>query len=344
MPQTLLVTGGAGFIGSALVRHLIRETDCHVVNVDKLTYAGHLANVAEVAQSDRYHFEQADLLNVDALLRIFKEYRPDGVVHLAAESDATRSVDEPAACVRSNIMGTYLLLEATRSYLAARPAAARRQFRFLYASAGTTRDPEAAGSPYTASKAAADHLVRAWHHTYRVPILVTHGTYTYGPYQYPEQLIPVVILRALAGRTIPVYGRGETTRDWMHVEDHARGLLAVLERGHPGETYYLGSRTERRTLDVIEAICRLLDTYCPRSPDGYTSLIHFVEGRHPDVHVPLDPSRTEQQLGWRATRPFEAGLRQTVAWFLDNTGWCTRALQSRRAPQRAGARRLPAYA
>ncbi len=333
MSRRFLVTGGAGFIGSALVRHLIRETDHHVVNVDKLTYAGNLESVAEVADQPRYSFEQVDVADRQAVGDLFERYRPDAVLHLAAETHVDRSIDGPAAFITTNIIGSFTMLEAARVYWRELEPAARDAFRFLqvstdevYGSLGregyfredTAYDPR---SPYSASKAAADHLARAYHHTYGLPLLITNCSNNYGPFQHPEKLIPTVILKALAGDPIPIYGSGQNIRDWLFVEDHVQALLAVLERGAPSETYNVGTNNERSSLDMARHICALLDELVPAG-ERYERLIRFVEDRpgH-DFRYAIDAGKLREQLGWHPSESFESGLRRTVRWYLENLAW-----------------------
>ncbi len=333
---TILVTGGAGFIGSAVVRHLVRRGDVDVVNVDKLTYAGNLDSLRDVDASARYRFEQVDICDEAAVRRVFREHRPDGVLHLAAESHVDRSIDGPGAFVQTNVVGTYVLLhEARRHYAALAPAAAER-FRFVHVSTdevfgslgdrGFFTEATAYGpnSPYSASKAASDHLARAWRHTYGLPVIVTNCSNNYGPYQFPEKLIPLVILNALAGEPLPVYGRGDNVRDWLYVDDHAEALVTVLERGIVGETYAIGGRNERRNLDVVRAICDLLDELAP-AESPRRDLIRFVPDRpgH-DLRYAIDASKIDRELGWRPRETFESGLRKTVEWYLENAWWWTR--------------------
>ena len=332
----ILLTGGAGFIGSAVVRQLIRETDAEVVNVDKLTYAGNLASLAETRHDPRHHFERVDICDAPEVARLFEEHRPDAVMHLAAESHVDRSIDGPGEFIRTNVTGTFTLLHAARGYWDKLPKDARDRFRFhhistdeVYGSLGaegffteeTAYDPR---SPYSASKAASDHLVRAWHHTYGLPTLVTNCSNNYGPYHFPEKLIPLVILNAKAGKPLPIYGKGDNVRDWLFVDDHARALRLVLEKGIPGETYNIGGHNERTNLEVVREICRLLDELTPGSPHcPHDRLITFVADRpgH-DKRYAIDAGKIERELGWRPVETFETGLRKTVAWYLENEEWC----------------------
>lgn len=336
-PRTVLVTGGAGFVGSALVRHLIGRTSHRVVTVDALTYAGDLRTLAAVADDPRHTFEHVDVCDGPALAAVFDRHRPDAVVHLAAESHVDRSIDAPAAFVRTNVVGTATLLDVVRSRLEGPDPHRRRDFRLIHVSTdevygdlplegerrfheGSPYDPH---SPYAASKAASDHFVRAWAHTYGVPVIVTHATNTYGPWQFPEKLIPVVVLRALAGEPIPIYGSGDHVRDWIFVDDHARALAAVLERGAIGETYDLGARCEKTNLEVVRTVCGLLDEFAPDSPGApHADLITFVRDRpgH-DRRYATDPSKAESALGWRPEVTWDAGLRATVAWFVEEQEW-----------------------
>ncbi|WP_022835859.1 dTDP-glucose 4,6-dehydratase [Salisaeta longa] len=347
---TLFVTGGCGFIGSAVVRQLISETDALVVNIDKLTYAGHRSTVQPVADSDRYHFARADVADADAMARLFDQFAPDGVLHLAAESHVDRSIDGPSDFIRTNIVGTYTLLEAARQYYRTLGGPKREGFRFLHVSTdevyGTLGDegaftettPYDPSSPYSASKASADHLARAWHRTYGLPVLVTNCSNNYGPYQFPEKLMPVVILKALVGDPIPVYGTGENVRDWLYVDDHARALRRVLRRGTVGETYNIGGKSEKQNIAVVRTICRLLDERAPRD-DGtpYAEQITFVDDRpgH-DWRYAIDCSKIEQDLGWTPEETFESGVARTVDWYLAHREWCERVLEDRYAMERLG--------
>jgi len=329
----ILITGGAGFIGSAVIRYILRHTAHRVVNVDKLTYAGNLAAVAEVSSDPRYAFERIDICDAHAVRRVFAQYRPAAVMHLAAESHVDRSIEGPAPFISTNIVGTYTLLEVAREYWSSLDDAGRTAFRFHHVSTDevygdldgsdalfTEDTPYAPSSPYSASKAAADHLVRAWHRTYGLPVLITNCSNNYGPYQYPEKLIPLVIRNALAGRPLPVYGRGDQVRDWLYVEDHARALYAVLTRGRVGETYNIGGHNEQRNIDVVRQICALLEELAPDKPAGvrrYEDLITFVPDRpgH-DRRYAIDASKIARELGWMPQETFASGLRKTVQWML----------------------------
>ena len=332
--KIVLVTGGAGFIGSALVRHLARQPGTRVVNVDKLTYAGHPSTIDEVADLDGYAFERVDICDGLEVDRLFREYRPDGVYHLAAESHVDRSIEGPGAFVQTNVVGTYTLLDAAKRHLDDRGDAARSAFRFVHVSTDevygtlgeddlfTEATPYAPNSPYSASKAASDHLARAWYHTYGLPVVTTNCSNNYGPYQYPEKLVPVVILKALAGEPIPVYGTGENVRDWLFVEDHVRALEAAFDRGRPGETYNVGGHNEKTNLEVVRTICAILDEVAPGGAPR-ERLISFVQDRpgH-DFRYAIDASKIERELGWTPSETFESGLRKTVGWYLDHLEWC----------------------
>jgi dTDP-glucose 4,6-dehydratase len=342
MMAKILITGGAGFIGSALIRYLIQRTEHSVVNVDKLTYAGNLESLAAVSSESRYAFEQSDICDREALQRIFAEYEPDAVMHLAAESHVDRSITGPAAFIQSNIVGTYQLLEAARTHWTSLPAARQRLFRFHHVSTDevygdlhgstdlfTERTPYAPSSPYSASKASSDHLVRAWQRTYGLPTLITNCSNNYGPYQFPEKLIPLMILNALEGKPLPVYGDGTQVRDWLFVDDHAEGLLVALQRGSVGETYNIGGQNERRNIDVVASICDLLEELAPRAGRGkpgslkrFSDLITLVTDRpgH-DKRYAIDAAKMRRDLGWSPTETFESGLRKTVQWYLDNEDW-----------------------
>ncbi|GHS80992.1 dTDP-glucose 4,6-dehydratase [Pseudomonas sp. PAGU 2196] len=335
----ILVTGGAGFIGSALVRHLIGNTEHEVLNLDKLTYAGNLESLQSIANNTRYEFVQADIADAATVSAVLERFQPDAIMHLAAESHVDRSIDGPAAFIQTNIVGTYALLEATRAWWIRLPAEQRGAFRFhhistdeVYGDLHGANDlfhettPYAPSSPYSASKAASDHLVRAWHRTYGLPVLITNCSNNYGPYHFPEKLIPLMILNALAGKPLPVYGNGQQVRDWLFVEDHARALLEVVSRGEVGETYNIGGHNEQKNLDVVHAICALLDELAPQHPEGvarYADLITYVQDRpgH-DLRYAIDASKIERELGWVPQETFATGLRKTVQWYLDNLQWC----------------------
>ena len=346
----LLVTGGAGFIGSAVVRHIIRTTDWSVANVDRLTYAGNLESLAEALSSTRHRHYKTDIRDRPSLDAIFAEVRPDAVLHLAAESHVDRSIDGAAPFIETNVGGTYVLLEAALAYWRTLDETARARFRFqhistdeVFGSLGPTgrfteATPYAPNSPYSASKAASDHLVRAWHHTYGLPTLATNCSNNYGPYHFPEKLIPLVIIRALRGESLPVYGQGENVRDWLHVEDHAEALTLVLRKGRPGETYNVGGDSERRNIDVVRGICRLLDEMLPNNANRpHERLIQFVTDRpgH-DARYAIDASKIRDELGWRPRHDFDAGLRDTVRWFLENRGWWERVMSGAYRGERLG--------
>jgi dTDP-glucose 4,6-dehydratase len=346
----LLITGGAGFIGSAVVRHVIRTTDWSVANVDVLTYAGNLQSLAEAGASNRHRHYRTDICDRPTLDAIFAEAKPDAVLHLAAESHVDRSIDGAAPFIETNVGGTYTLLEAALAYWRTLDTEARQRFRFqhistdeVFGSLGPTgrfteTTPYAPNSPYSASKAASDHLVRAWHHTYGLPVLTTNCSNNYGPYHFPEKLIPLVIIRALRGERLPVYGRGENVRDWLHVEDHAEALTTVLTRGRPGESYNVGGDSERRNIDVVRAICRLLDEMLPESPNRpHEQLIEFVTDRpgH-DARYAIDASKIRSELGWRPSHSFDHGLRDTVRWFLDHKEWWERIMSGAYRGERLG--------
>jgi len=346
----VLVTGGAGFIGSAVIRHILSQTGDSVVNVDKLTYAGNLESLAAVSDSERYRFEQADICDQAALERVFAAHRPDAVMHLAAESHVDRSIEGPAAFVQTNIVGTYTLLEACRQYWQGLTGAARDAFRFHHVSTDevfgdlegpeglfTESTPYAPSSPYSASKASSDHLVRAWYRTYGLPVLLTNCSNNYGPYHFPEKLIPLMILNALEGKPLPVYGRGDQVRDWLYVEDHARALCQVIARGRLGETYNIGGHNEKSNLQVVESLCDLLQELAPVAQRRYRDLITFVQDRPGHDHrYAIDAGKIERELGWAPRETFESGLRKTVQWYLDNQTWCARVQDGSYQRERLG--------
>jgi dTDP-glucose 4,6-dehydratase len=349
-----LVTGGAGFIGSAVCRHLCADPDNHVVNLDKLTYAGNLESLRQIENLPNYRFVQADICDDGAVLNILREHEIDIVMHLAAESHVDRSIDGPAAFIETNVVGTFRLLDAALAHWRALGDAARARFRFHHISTDevfgdlpfdsgifTEETPYAPSSPYSASKASSDHLVRAWHETYGLPVVVSNCSTNYGPFHFPEKLIPLVILNALEGRPLPVYGKGANVRDWLFVEDHARALALVATKGRPGESYNVGGNSERTNLSVVETICDLLDVRRPRA-DGkrYRDLITFVADRpgH-DRRYAIDASKIERELGWKPEETFESGLRRTIDWYLDNEWWWGPLRKERYAGERLGAGR-----
>ena len=348
----ILVTGGAGFIGSAVIRHIISNTQDSVINLDKLTYAGNLESLISVSDNERYAFEQVDICNTNDLKHIFADYQPDVVMHLAAESHVDRSIDGPDEFIQTNIVGTYNLLEVARDYWSALPETRKQAFRFHHISTdevygdleGTTdlfteTTPYAPSSPYSASKASSDHLVRAWHRTYGFPILVTNCSNNYGPYHFPEKLIPLVILNALDGKALPIYGKGNQIRDWLFVEDHARALYKVVTEGEVGETYNIGGHNEKQNIEVVKTICQILDELQPRA-DGtqYESLITFVKDRpgH-DLRYAIDASKIANELNWTPTETFDSGIRKTVEWYLNNMDWCSRVQDGSYQRERLGA-------
>ncbi|NOH63911.1 dTDP-glucose 4,6-dehydratase [Vibrio sp. RE88] len=350
----ILVTGGAGFIGSAVIRHIILNTQDEVINLDKLTYAGNLESLDVVKQSKRYAFEHADICDSSEMNRIFDQYQPDAVMHLAAESHVDRSIDGPAAFIETNILGTYTLLEAARNYWNGLGDTGRSAFRFHHISTDevygdlegtdglfteeTSYEPS---SPYSASKASSDHLVRAWLRTYGLPTIVTNCSNNYGPYHFPEKLIPLMILNALDGKPLPVYGDGMQIRDWLFVEDHARALYKVVTEGEIGQTYNIGGHNEKANIEVVKTICGLLEELVPDKPAGvnaYSDLISYVTDRpgH-DVRYAIDASKIERELGWKPEETFESGIRKTVKWYLSNKQWWSRVLDGSYSLERLGA-------
>jgi dTDP-glucose 4,6-dehydratase len=355
----ILVTGGAGFIGSAVIRHIIENTDDNVINVDLLTYAGNLESLSSVTNNSRYAFEQVDICNREALDAVLEEHQPDVIMHLAAESHVDRSIDGPAVFIETNIIGTYTLLEASRTYWHTLPEDKKATFKFHHISTdevyGDLDNPEdlftetsayAPSSPYSASKASSDHLVRAWLRTYGFPTVITNCSNNYGPHHFPEKLIPLMILNALEGKPLPVYGNGQQVRDWLYVEDHARALYLVATGGKIGETYNIGGHNEKANIEVVNTICELLEELVPENchsrkngdSDGFASLITYVTDRpgH-DVRYAIDASKIERELGWKPQESFETGLRKTVQWYLNNKVWWSNVLNGSYAFKRLGA-------
>ena len=347
----ILVTGGAGFIGSAVIRHIIENTHHHVLNVDKLTYAGNLESLQSIEQSERYQFFQTDICDQVELEKIFENFQPNVVMHLAAESHVDRSIDGPATFIQTNIVGTYSLLEAARKYWLSLTAEVKESFRFhhistdeVYGDLEGTMDlfkettPYAPSSPYSASKASSDHLVRAWHRTYGLPTIVTNCSNNYGPYHFPEKLIPLVILNALDMKPLPIYGKGDQIRDWLFVEDHARALYQVVTTGAVGQTYNIGGHNEKQNIEVVKTICNILDELKPQANgQKYESLIKFVEDRpgH-DLRYAIDAAKIEKELGWTPQETFETGIRKTVEWYLNNLDWSRRVQDGSYQRERLG--------
>jgi dTDP-glucose 4,6-dehydratase len=346
----VLVTGGAGFIGSAVCRHLISERAFHVANIDKLTYAANLASLDSIAGNSKYAFHKVDICDRDGITAVFEREQPDGILHLAAESHVDRSITGSAEFIATNIIGTYTLLEAARAFWDRLPGARKDAFRFLHVStdevfgslgdegAFTETTPYDPSSPYSASKAASDHLAVAWYRTYGLPVLLSNCSNNYGPFHFPEKLIPLVITNALMGKPLPVYGQGTNVRDWLYVDDHARALVGILERGVPGESYNVGGRSERNNLAVVTALCAQLDTLKPR-PDGkpHDSAISFVMDRpgH-DFRYAIDPQKIESAIGWHARENFETGIEKTVRWYLGNEAWWRPLREKRYDGERLG--------
>ncbi|OXY81877.1 dTDP-glucose 4,6-dehydratase [Oceanimonas doudoroffii] len=353
----IMVTGGAGFIGSAVIRHIINHTQDSVVNVDKLTYAGNLESLAEVCESNRYSFEQVDICNRAELERVFAEHQPDAIMHLAAESHVDRSIDGPAEFIQTNIVGTYTLLEVARNYWNGLSDKHKQAFRYHHISTdevyGDLPHPDenenahqtlftettayAPSSPYSASKASSDHLVRAWRRTYGLPTLITNCSNNYGPYHFPEKLIPLVILNALEGKPLPIYGQGDQIRDWLYVEDHARALYKVVTEGKVGETYNIGGHNEKTNLEVVKTICDILDELVSSSFIPFTSLItHVTDRPGHDRRYAIDAGKIERELGWKPEETFESGIRKTVQWYLENQLWCQRVQDDSYQRERLG--------
>jgi len=336
--MNILVTGGAGFIGSAVIRHIINSTENLVLNVDKLTYAGNLESIASISDNERYAFEHVDICNQAELTRIFSQFQPDVVMHLAAESHVDRSIADASAFIHSNVVGTYILLEVARIYWELLNEGKKRSFRFHHISTDevygdlvnkqdffTETTPYDPSSPYSASKAASDHLVRAWNKTYDFPALITNCSNNYGPFHFPEKLIPLMIINALNGEALPIYGNGQQIRDWLYVKDHARALYLVVTQGQIGETYNIGGHNEKTNIDVVNTICCLLDELVPHKPNGistYKELITYVDDRKGhDQRYAIDASKIQKELNWQPQESFETGMRKTVLWYLDNTKW-----------------------
>lgn len=351
----ILVTGGAGFIGSAVVRHIISNTNNSVINLDKLTYAGNLESLESVCDSPRYSFEQVDICDFVSLTRVFNQYKPDAVMHLAAESHVDRSIDGPSAFIQTNIVGTYNLLEVAKEYWKTLNADTQKKFRFHHISTDevygdlegpedlfTETTPYAPSSPYSASKASSDHLVRAWSRTYGLPIIITNCSNNYGPFHFPEKLIPLVILNALEGKLLPVYGKGNQIRDWLYVEDHARALYKVVTEGKVGETYNIGGHNEKQNIEVVNTICELLDELMPAQQvplpiKSYKELISFVADRpgH-DLRYAIDASKIQRELNWLPEETFESGIRKTIEWYLHNLSWAHRVQDGSYQRERLG--------
>ena len=346
----ILVTGGAGFIGSALVRHLVRDTPHEVLNLDKLTYAGNLASLEPIANSPRYRFVQADICDAAAVSTAIAGFRPDVITHLAAESHVDRSIDGPADFIQTNVVGTFTMLSAALDYWRGLDEEAKAGFRFhhistdeVFGSLGdegyfTEATPYDPHSPYSASKASSDHLVRAWHDTYGLPVLITNCSNNYGPYHFPEKLIPLMIIKALAGDNLPVYGQGLNVRDWLFVEDHARALTRVFERGRPGESYIIGGRAERKNIEVVTRICETLDQIRPRG-DGRSykdQISHVADRPGHDHRYAIDPGKIERELDWTAQESFDSGIARTIHWYLDNEEWWRPLVEEKGAIKRVG--------
>lgn len=347
----ILVTGGAGFIGSAVIRHIIQNTNNQVFNIDKLTYAGNLESLKEIDQHSNYEFKQIDICDTEQITAAIDAFQPHAIMHLAAESHVDRSIDGPAAFIQTNIVGTYTLLEAARKYWMSLDVEAQQNFRFHHISTdevygdleGTTdlfteTTSYAPSSPYSASKASSDHLVRAWHRTYGLPVIVTNCSNNYGPYHFPEKLIPLVILNALDAKPLPIYGKGDQIRDWLFVEDHARALYKVVTEGVVGETYNIGGHNEKQNIEVVKTICKILDELKPQANgQAYASLITFVKDRpgH-DLRYAIDATKIQNELGWTPAETFETGIRKTVEWYLNNLDWCYRVQDGSYQRERLG--------
>lgn len=349
--KSILITGGAGFIGSAVIRHIMKNTNDRVLNIDKLTYAGNLESLAEIEDRANYSFKKIDICDVIAIEQAFNDFQPDLIMHLAAESHVDRSIDGPAEFINTNIVGTYTLLEVARKYWQGLDDARKSSFRFHHISTdevygdleGSTNlfietTPYAPSSPYSASKASSDHLVRAWHRTYGLPVVITNCSNNYGPYHFPEKLIPLVILNAIDGKELPIYGKGDQIRDWLYVEDHARALYKVVTEGTIGETYNIGGHNEKQNIEVVKTICQILDELKPQlNGQPYESLITFVKDRpgH-DLRYAIDATKIKNDLGWMPQETFDSGIRKTVEWYLNNLEWCHRVQDGSYQRERLG--------
>lgn len=348
----IIVTGGAGFIGSAVIRTLIQDTDWEVINLDKLTYAGNLDSLVGVSESERYVFEQVDICDHAEVRRVFGQHQPDAIMHLAAESHVDRSIDGPGEFIQTNILGTYTLLNNAMDYYRGLPEGRKAAFKFHHVSTDevygdldetgyfTEETPYAPSSPYSASKASSDHLVRAWHRTFGLPVLITNCSNNYGPYHFPEKLIPLMILNALEGKPLPVYGDGKQVRDWLYVEDHARALIEVISRGETGETYNIGGNNEKQNIEVVKTLCAILDQKVAEKPNGisrFGELITYVKDRpgH-DLRYAIDASKIKRELGWSPEETFETGIAKTVDWYLENSEWCHRVQDGSYQRERLG--------
>ncbi len=355
--KKILVTGGAGFIGSAVIRHLINDTEHSVLNIDKLTYAGNLESLSSVSDNPRYAFEQLDICKGEAILHALNKHQPDLIMHLAAESHVDRSIDGPGEFIQTNIVGTYTLLEQARTYYHSLSADKKAGFRFHHISTdevyGDLPHPDEApdnnnlplftettayapSSPYSASKASSDHLVRAWQRTYGLPTIVTNCSNNYGPYHFPEKLIPLVILKALDGSPLPVYGKGNQIRDWLYVEDHARALVLAATRGKIGETYNIGGHNEQQNIEVVQAICHILDELKPKSTSYQQQITYVTDRPGHDMRYAIDASKIQQELGWQPQETFESGIKKTVEWYLNNQLWCQHVLDGSYQSERLG--------
>ena len=348
-----MITGGAGFIGAAVIRHIIQDLGYHVINIDKLTYAGNLESLKLISDSPLYSFEQVDICDHKEMTRVFDQHLPDKIMHLAAESHVDRSIEGAAEFMQTNVIGTYVMLDVAKQYWEKLPAGKKEQFRFHHVSTDevygdlegtddlfTEETPYAPSSPYSASKASSDHLVRAWNRTFDLPVIITNCSNNYGPYQFPEKLIPRIILNAISGKSLPIYGNGNQVRDWLYVEDHAKALIEVMFNGSNGETYNIGGHNEKTNLDVVKIICKILDEMVPNYPnniDQYEELIMFVADRpgH-DVRYAIDASKIQNKLGWIPEESFESGIRKTVEWYLKNIDWCNNVQDGSYQGQRLG--------